>query len=215
MKIKNLRIVVLLTLIVMSFSCVKSQTTDLILIEGNQNLYYERGTKLIFPYIELADRKVASIPNKEKDLKEGINYLDAVTKINPENYAAFWMKGKAYQALKDSENAYIQFKEAYKLNKEKPDVARELMIECLNLGKGYEGVEVALYALNLDKNNAGLLGNLALAYLIDGKLDLAKNTVEKAIQVNPEDKINLSLRQVINEVIQKKRKQPAKISDIN
>ena len=214
MNTKFFRIIFLFGMLFFSFSCAKSQSTDLIIKEENENIYFAKGNELIFPYIELHNRKDKSSINKENNLKEGIRYLDAVTKINPNNFAAFWLKGKAYQALKDSENAYSQFNESFKLNKEDPNVARELMIECLNLGKGDEGVKVALHALSLDKNNAGLLGNLALAYLIDGKLNSSKETIEKAIQIDPKDTINLNLKQIIIEVIEGKRKKPTKISDI-
>src|SRR5688572_29333350 len=121
MNIKFYKLILLFGTIVFSFSCVKSQSADLVIKDENQKIYFEEGSKLIFPHIEISDRKEKPSPNKEKDIKEGIRYLDAVTEINPNNFAAFWLKGKAYQALKDSENAYVQFKESFKLNKENPD----------------------------------------------------------------------------------------------
>ena len=196
------KVIFLFSLIVFSVCCVKSQSNDLVLNEENHDIYFKKASDLIFPQIQLHDRKVNSSLNKEKDLREGIRYLDAVIKINPNNFAAFWFKGKAYQALEDSENAYIQFKEAFKLKSDNPDVARELMIECLNLGKNKEGVEVALHALNLSKENAGLLGNLSLAYLMNKELNLAKETIEKAIVIDPKDKINISLKKNIIELIE-------------
>jgi len=68
-------------------------------------------------------------PQKKK-ISEGIMYLDVVTQINPDNWAAFWLKGKGYQALNDSSSAYNEFNASYSIQKENPDVARELMFEC-------------------------------------------------------------------------------------
>lgn len=200
--------------LILSFTHANSQSADLVIKAEKEKDYFEKANELIFPYIKLADRDENSQLSKDKQLKEGIRYLDAVTEINPKNFAAFWLKGKAYQALNDSENAYLQFKESFKINKENPDVARELMIECLNLNKFNEGVEVALHASSLDKENAGLLGNLALAYLLNGNLDEANATIKKALQIDPNDSINLNLRVIIEEVKTGKRKKPMKISDL-
>lgn len=84
----------------------------------------------------------------------------------------------------------------------------------MHLGKGKEAVNVSLYALSLDSLNAGLIGNLALAYLINGNTDLADRTIKKALQIDPNDKINLKLSQIISEVISGKRNRPTKYAEI-
>jgi Flp pilus assembly protein TadD len=88
------------------------------------------------------------------------------------------------------------------------------MIECLYLGKGKEAVNVSLYALSLDSSNAGLIGNLALSYLIKGERELADKTIKRAILAEPSDIINLKLEQIINDVIIGKRKRPTKYDEI-
>ena len=72
----------------------------------------------------------------ESSLLEGIRYLDAVTQINPDNFAAFWGKGKAHQAMNQHNSAYYEFEKSFELNKDNPDVARELAPECMDLGMG-------------------------------------------------------------------------------
>jgi tetratricopeptide (TPR) repeat protein len=174
--------------------------------------YYQKGFACIDPYVQLHGRP-SRRPNIDK-IKEGINYLDAVTKINPDNWAAFWLKGKAHQALGYSGSAYIEFKKAFDIEKENADVARELMIEALNLGKGEEGVEIGKHALSLNPNNPGLMGNLGLAYLVNGEIDNAENIVEEAISIDPQDAINKQILNIIREVKSGKRPQPKKYSDL-
>jgi tetratricopeptide (TPR) repeat protein len=174
--------------------------------------YYRKGFECIDPYVKLGNRP-SQRPNVDK-IKEGIKYLNAVTKINPENWAAFWLKGKAYQALGSPQSAYNEFKKAFDIEKENPDVARELMIEALNLGKGEEGVEIAKHALELKPNNPGLMANLGLAYLINGEIDNAEDITRKAINLDPLDNINKQILYIIEEVKSGKRPQPKKYSDL-
>lgn len=169
---------------------------------------------MIEPYLILSDKSPRSDKNKEAKLLERIRYLDAVTQINQNNFAAFWLKGKAYQVLNQHENSYSQFEKSFELNKENPDVARELVLECMDLGKGQQAVEVSLYALQLNDKDAGLIGNLALAYLLNGDLNLASSTIDKAISADPADKINHTLKRIIDEVISGKREAPRKYSDL-
>ena len=179
---------------------------------GRHDEYYQKGFACIDPYIIIGGRP-SRRPNTDK-IKEGIKYLDAVTKINPENWAAFWLKGKGYQAIGDSRSAYDEFKKSFDIQKENPDVARELMIESLNLGKGEEGVEIAKHALSLKPNNPGLMANLGLAYLINGEIDNAEDITRKAINLDPLDKINKQVLDIIKGVKSGKRPQPRKYSDL-
>jgi tetratricopeptide (TPR) repeat protein len=174
--------------------------------------YYQKGFACIDPYVQLHGRPEKR-PDKDK-IKEGLKYLDAVTKINPRNWAAFWLKGKAYQALKYPQSAYNEFKKAFDIEKENADVARELMIEALNLGKGEEGVEIGKYALSLKPNNTGLMANLGLAYLINGEIDNAEDIVKKAINLDTFDEISKQILDIILEVKSGKRPQPNKYSDL-
>jgi len=56
------------------------------------NEYYKIGTDLIFPFMQIHGEKIRK-PRKQK-IQKGLAYLDAVTKINPENWSALWVKGK-------------------------------------------------------------------------------------------------------------------------
>jgi tetratricopeptide (TPR) repeat protein len=196
------------------WGCTQTHNSELILKMENHNKYYQTGTNLIEPYVRISD-KVPILDNSAKEnIMEGIRYLDAVTKINPYNFAAFWFKGKGYQALEIHDSAYVQFKNAYQLKKDNPDMARELMLECLSLGKGQEAVELSLHALTLDSLNSGLMANLALAYLFNGDLDLSRKTIIKAILANPTDKINCNVKKIIDDVISGKMTKPSKYDDL-
>ncbi|NLX26069.1 MAG: hypothetical protein GXY61_08960 [Lentisphaerae bacterium] len=193
-------------------SCSPKERTITDLNPDRHNEYYQKGCDLIQPFMVLHGNEIT--PPQKRKVSDGIMYLDAVTKINPENWAAFWIKGKGYQALNDSLSAYTEFKSSYSIQKENPDVARELMIECLNLGKADEGVQVAREALSLRPKESGLVANLALALLIQGNLDEAMFQIDKAISLDPSDEINKNVRSFILEVKSGQRKPPKTYHDL-
>lgn len=180
------------------------------------NRLYKEGCDQIMPYMQLdgTTRNKADSSHSRRELTQGIGNLQRVVQMNPDNWAAHWIIGKAYQALGDSNAACASFASAYAIHKDNPDVAREYMYECLNLGKGVEAVSLALAALRLRPEDPGLKANLALAQLIAGEVDGAIIAVAEAIKLDPTDKITQNLQRCIQEVKAGTRVQPRRISDI-
>ena len=182
-------------------------------IEHNQ--LFEQGCDLINPFMQLSDRAALESEDSDQKLRQGIELLKKATEIHPGNWSAFWMIGKAYQALGDSENAFEAFGKSYGINRYHADIAREYMYECLNLGHGEKAVAAANRAVSTDPDNAGLVSNLALANLIAGNLDRATEAAERAIAMDPTDTISQNLRTLIEDVKSKRRPQPTKMADLN
>ena len=150
----------------------------------------------------------------KRQIVEGIRDLDAVTDYNPRNWAAYWYKGKGFQVMGDQSAANSSFKDSFAIQKENPDVAREYAASCLELGLGQEAVTAAEHALALQPANAGLHANLALALLISGRNLEARESIGKALEMDPADQISVSVKKIIDEVISGKRAQPQKLSDV-
>jgi Tfp pilus assembly protein PilF len=98
--------------------------------------------------------------------------------------------------------------------KENPDVARELMLTCLDTKRADEAVEIAEHGVRLADGDAGLKANLALALLCAGQLSRAETAIEAAIQQDPQDEISMTLRRLIAEVKSGERKQPQTPADL-
>ena len=98
-------------------------------------------------------------------------------------------------ALGNLELAYRSFRRAYELKKDVEAVPRELAGVCLELGKFNEAVSVAEKAVALDPGNTGLLGNLALTYLLAGRVAKAQKSIAGALKITQSDKINNYLAQ--------------------
>jgi Tfp pilus assembly protein PilF len=178
------------------------------------NVVYKKGTALISPHIWLDGRMPKMTDQASRDLQLGIQHLQAVTAYNPSNWNAHWIIGKAYQALRNHQEAYQNFKKAYAIEKGNPNVAREFADSCLQLGYGADAVALAASAVQVAPQDAGLRANLALAYLINGDIALAQEAVEESLTSNPSDKITQRLRKVICDVAEGKRPRPTKMSEL-
>jgi tetratricopeptide (TPR) repeat protein len=147
-------------------------------------------------------------------LKRAIRMLDAITTYEPKNWSAFWVKGKAYQAMGDRKAACVAFKASFDIHDEDTDVAREYMYECLNLGDGAEGLRAARRALELKPSDAGLHANLALALIIAAKPKEALAAIDESLRIDPEDKISQNVRKVVLQILDGTRPQPKTLTEI-
>lgn len=193
----------------------KGPEAEVYAAEDHDRIYRE-GCDLISPYMQLHGVVARNEQTEQArdDLIRGISLLQEVIKIKPDNWAAYWVMGKAYQALNQSENACDAFGRSFAIQKDNPDVAREYMFECLNLGRTAEAIDAARHGVELSPDDAGLVANLALAYLVGGQIDEAVTAVDKSLKIAPDDKITLDLRTIIHEVRDGKRPQPKSLREL-
>ena len=101
-------------------------------------------------------------------------------------------------------------REAEKLLRGNPDVAREYACECLALGRGEEAVAIASKAMELDPRDAGLQANLGLALLVAGNVAGAERAARAALERAPEDEITRGLLSLIGDVQARRRARPTR-----
>jgi tetratricopeptide (TPR) repeat protein len=200
--------------------CSKEQTAEgpikPIRSDEEHNRRYNEAVKLISPYMKLqgASPKPADTEAAQRELRRGIRLLEAVTAYAPDNWSAHWITGKAFQALNEQQSACNAFKRAYEIQDQNADVAREYMHACLELGRTEEALVAAEKAVSVRPKDAGLHANLALACLLAGKNSDALKSIEEALRLNAADTISQNVKKVIQEVIDGKRPQPKKLSEI-
>lgn len=177
---------------------------------------YTEACELIWPYMQLEGVRALSPDSKQsrEELNRGISLLRTVVEIKPTNSSAYWVMGKAYQALDQSEDACDAFGEAFAIGKDNPDIAREYMLECLNLGRASDAIDAAEHGVSLKPDDAGLVANLAIAYLVGGRVNDALTTVNRSLTLSPDDKVTLHVKKLILEVRDGKRPQPNSAQDL-
>jgi Flp pilus assembly protein TadD len=147
-------------------------------------------------------------------LSRCLKLFDRVLELNPQNWAARWTQGKVLQRLGRHADALRRFEAAHQMNPAQSDVAREAGIEAGALGEARLAVKYCEVAASLRPTDAGLVSNLALAFLINGELDRAMATAGAATLMNPKDDVSASLRRLIEDVASGRRPLPKSTSEI-
>ncbi len=171
------------------------------------DVFYSRALELVqFTTTMVAPAQVSGF--KRGKVRRGIRLLDRVMELNPENWNALWVMGKAYQALGDSSKALASFTMSHSINPNSPDIAREASISAIESSQNDVAIAFAERAVQLDPDDPGLRSNLALMYLFGQQLQLAEAQIEQAYAKDPFDKITLNVRKLIKDVLNGRRSCP-------
>lgn len=179
---------------------------------SDHDTLYRRGVDLIQPHMLLVDRKAA--PRNDAEVRVGIACMDRVLDIDPSNWSALWIRGKAFQSLGQHEKAVESFRSAYRINAGQPDVAREFEEELLETEHFREAADIARAASDRSPRNAGLKANLALALLLSGDASSAQQAITEALRLDPTDPISKALARRIFEVASGARPQPKSLGEL-
>jgi len=183
---------------------------------AQHNQYFKEASELITPYMKIHDvrRQLPDSAKARRDVDRGIALLKAVVVYNPTNWAAWWVMGKGYQAVNETEKSCHAFGKSFEIQKANPDVAREYMFACLETGRTAEAISAAEHAIDISPDDAGLHANLALAYTLAGRIKDAQSAISRSLQIDPSDQISQTLNRRIQEIAQGKRPQPSSIRDL-
>ena len=125
-----------------------------------------------------------------------------------------WMLGKIHQRLESQAESLFWFRKAMALAPDEPDVARETGLAAFEAGNAELALQCCQAALEARPDDPGLMANLALALLLGGELTEAESFVSKALELVPDDPVSGHLSQIIREVAEGTRPQPASVHDI-
>jgi tetratricopeptide (TPR) repeat protein len=176
--------------------------TDFEQAKARHNELYQKARALLQGQIHLDDQPPAALNDAGRSrVREAITLLEEVVQINPANWPAMWLVGKAYQRLEDPEKSLDWFAHAHRVNPEQRDVAREASIAAMETGRPEQAVSFCQRALEVEPDNPGLQANLALALLFCERIEEARKTATAALGRDPSDKITLHISQIIDEVL--------------
>jgi tetratricopeptide (TPR) repeat protein len=183
-------------------------------IGDDHDALYRRGVGLIDPYMKLAGRTAAPAEDRDRNLRAGIACLDRALALAPSNWAALWIRGKAFQSLGEHQSAADSFGRAYQIQSANPDVGRELVVELLETRVFARAVDIAEQLAVQHPQNAGLQANLALAQLMAHNLPAALKAIDEALRLDPSDPITTALKRRIDEIAAGRRPQPMTLHDL-
>ena len=189
-----------------------SQECDAISLEPAS--LFKRGSALVSPYLLLNGRPASVARQRDTELRKGIACLDKAVQLQPDYWQAFWVRGKAYQALGDLRGARGSFQSAFALHPENPDVGRELVLAHLELSEYREALPIAKLLADTYPNDAGLRANYAVALVLDGQIGTSQKVIADALQLDPSDTVTRALKIRIDEVARGDRPKPGSVRDL-
>jgi tetratricopeptide (TPR) repeat protein len=183
---------------------------------GEFNRLYEKGWALTKGELLLSDGDPSIKPGwfARRKLRQALSCFEAALRIVPESWQALWGMGKIHQRLGEVPEALGCFSRAHDLSPSQPDVAREAGIAACDIGDGPSAIRFTKAAIAAKPDDAGLVSNLALAYLIAGDLGQAQRAAAEAASRAPGDSVSQTVRQIIDDVAQGRRPRPRTVREL-
>lgn len=130
---------------------------------------------------------------KEKP-EEGLDLLLPLVKKFGSWWNLLFFIGLAYRMLGQYDIAETYFENVLKLEQEQKDALNELGLCKLCRGKYVEAAELFTDVLNLEPGNCEVFCNRAVSYLYNDQLDRAREDIQTALKINPNDPVALSIK---------------------
>jgi tetratricopeptide (TPR) repeat protein len=147
-------------------------------------------------------------------LKRAARLFEQVLKLAPDNWSSMWILGKTIQRLGDERTAFDWFVKAWDQAPRNVDVAREAALSAMHLGLARHAIEYCEEALKLKPDEPGLICNLALAFIHDGKPSEALAKAKLAVDANPEDIVSVNVMRLAQHLVQTNAPCPRNSSEI-
>jgi tetratricopeptide (TPR) repeat protein len=135
-------------------------------------------------------------------LKRAVKLLERVLELVPTHWNSMWILGKTVQRLGDERAAFDWFVKACDQKPRDPNAAREAALSAMNLGLARHAIEYCEEALKLEPNEPGLICNLALALIHDGKPVEAVARARLAVDRDPSDTASQNVLRLAQHLVQ-------------
>jgi Flp pilus assembly protein TadD len=177
------------------------------------NKLYKRAIALVGFTSNLVPPVRLSLIAKWK-VRRGLKLLQRVVELKPDNWAALWVMGKAYQATNDGVNALGAFERSFAINPQHADIAREASISAMECARFDVAMHFAESAVKLRLDDPGLRANLALALLLSQNPQAAKVQVDEALTMDQNDHTTIAIQKVIDQVLSGARSCPSSTQEL-
>lgn len=173
------------------------------------NRHYNKGCSLQDGIILLDGYKPKSLGFFEKiRAKKALKSFEAALEIYPESWQSLFFIGKIYQRMREFEKSLSYIEKAMTYESSNHVLFQEASLVAMHLNQIEKSIEFSKISIKISPENFALLGNHAMNLLVAEKDDEAKQVIEKALSINPNDTYNQRIKKKIENVILKKEKRP-------
>lgn len=166
-------------------------------IKRQENLIYLDGFK----------RKPLDQSTKKK-LHQSISEFDQIVEKCPDHWQSMFGKAKALQRLGEHAESLKVLELALEIEEHNPALALEASVEAVSLRNLDKALHYSEEAIKRAPDDCVLWGNYALNLLVAGQEAEAIAAIDKGMELNSKDEINLNINKLINQVASGERKRP-------
>lgn len=146
--------------------------------------------------------------SEKRRLEEAIKDFQKCLDIVPSHWQSMMLMAKALQRLERHSEALEQLETALKIELENHSIPLEASLEAMHLKDLDKAILYSKESLNRRPNDFALLGNHAMNLLVAKKDLEAKEAIEKAIIIQPNDSVNRNIESIVKDVLSGKRERP-------
>jgi tetratricopeptide (TPR) repeat protein len=174
------------------------------------NEIFERAGKRQEGLILLDGYRRKQLNSSEKmRLEESIKDFQKCLEIVPNHWQSMVLMAKAFQRLEKHNEALEQLELAFHSEKENHTIPMEASLEAMHLKDLDKALFYSEESLKRKPNDFTLIGNHAMNLLIAQKDNEAKEMIEKAIKISPNDSVNRNIESIVKDVLSGKRIRPS------
>ncbi len=145
---------------------------------------------------------------EKRKIKKSIDIFKKALEIVPEHFPSLFFIGKLYQRLGKYEDSLSYFEKALIYEHNNHTLPQEASLVAMHLNNTEKALEYSLEAVRRKPDNIGVLGNHSMNLLIFGKDEEALLFIDKALSIDPSDKINIRIKKKIEDVISRNAIRP-------
>ncbi|MCA9139730.1 MAG: tetratricopeptide repeat protein [Planctomycetales bacterium] len=136
-------------------------------------------------------------------IREAIGMLQQLVSQGMDTWRVWFLLGKGWHAVDRTPRSITSFERALAVadTESEPVVYKELAGVLLESGDSNRACQIGEKAVAIRPRDVELLGNLAIAYLLDGRIESAVKSLEHALSIAPDDKTNLFLKSKVDAVL--------------
>ncbi|OYP38371.1 tetratricopeptide repeat protein [Rhodopirellula sp. MGV] len=154
-------------------------------------------------------------PDQQSKVRTAIGTLQHLLSRHDDSWRIWFLLGKAWHAVQRLPRSVQAYQHADDVADEPQTVIlKEWAGVLLEMQRTSDACEIGERAVAIKPNDVELLGNLAVAYLLDERLESSQKTIEHALSIGPNDKTNSFIHGRIREICEGDSPRPKSIAEL-
>lgn len=174
------------------------------------NHHYAAGNAYLKGNIALGnyDGRPAQGEAKVDSLRSAVREFDKCLAMVPDHWQSVFFKSLAHQALGEHAISLNLMEQVIRLQPQNAVIYKEASLEAIHNRDIDKALRYSGKAIELKDGDSELLGNHAVNLLIAGQDKEALKTIKRALQIAPDDRVNMNVNKLIEGVIAGNRARP-------